>query len=140
MAYCLYEMAARGRFADLNAWRALVGVGGAVLLVVAGFLWPYVQVRRANDVGVRDPSDVQQFSADTHAFATISHKSRLWGSRIRAMPRNENQGFPGFAILAFAIGAVGTGLARAASGRDGVRRGSTFVRASPIQNRTPNAI
>src|SRR5207244_8299994 len=96
VAYCLYEMAARGRFGDLRVWRALVGVGAAVLLVVAGFLWPYVQVRRANDVGVRGLNDVQQFSADTYAFATISHKSRLWGSRVRAMPRNENQGFPGF--------------------------------------------
>ena len=110
-AYCLYEMAARGRFGDLRAWRALVGVGGAVLVVVAVFLWPYVQVRRANDVGVRDLNDVQQFSADIYGFATISHNSRLWGSRIRAMPRNENQGFPGFAILTFAVVAVGSRLA-----------------------------
>jgi hypothetical protein len=114
VAYCLYEMGARGRLRDLRTWRALIGAGGAVLLIVGVFLWPYFTVRRiAADVGVRSPSEVLEFSADTHAFGTVSDHSTVWGSAIRAMPRVENQGFPGFAILAFAITAAAAGLARA---------------------------
>ena len=81
--------------------------------MVALFLWPYVRVRQIGEVGVRDLHEIEQLSADTHAFATISENARLWGSRIRAMPRNEGQGFPGFAILAFAAAGIGIGLARA---------------------------
>ncbi|MBZ5556404.1 MAG: hypothetical protein LAO77_03910 [Acidobacteriia bacterium] len=112
VAYCLYEMAARGRFADARTWRALIVSGGAVLLIVALFLRPYFHVRGIGEVGVRDPGDIQQFSADTRGFATIAESSRLWGRIVRAMPRNENQGFPGFAILVFAAIATGAGLAR----------------------------
>lgn len=113
VAYCLYEMATRGIFTDARTWRALVVAGAAVLLVVGLFLRPYFQVRTLGEVGVRDPGDIQQFSADTYAYATISSSSRLWGSIVRAMPRNEGQGFPGFTILAFAAVAVGGGLTRA---------------------------
>jgi hypothetical protein len=105
-------MAARRKLADWRTWRALVGVGGVVLIVVGVFLWPYFQVRRGLDLGVRDVQDVQQFSADSYGFGTISHNSRLLGQRVNAMPRNENQGFPGFAILALAVTAVGSGLNR----------------------------
>jgi hypothetical protein len=113
VAYCLYEMAVRGKLSDGRTWRALLGAGGSALLVTAFFLWPYVQVRQLGAAGVRGLGEIQQFSADTHAFATISQYSRLWGSRIRAMPGNEGQGFPGFAILAFAAAAIGAGLVRA---------------------------
>src|SRR4051812_29647610 len=115
VVYCVYEMAARGKLADARTWRALVAGGSAVLLVIGVFLWPYVQVRRGRDVGIRDFNDVQQFSADLYAFATISVNTRLWGSRVIAMPRNENQGFPGFAILALAVIAIAAGVARSKS-------------------------
>ncbi|MBI3494058.1 MAG: hypothetical protein HY047_20110 [Acidobacteria bacterium] len=115
-AYCVYEMAARGTLGDRRTWRALVVAGAAVLIVVALFLRPYFHARAIGEVGVRDPGDIQQFSADTRAFATISSSSRLLGTLVRSMPRNENQGFPGFTILAFATVAIGFGLARAVTG------------------------
>jgi len=116
VAYCLYETIARGRARDRRTWLALLGAGAGALLVVGLFLWPYLQVRRLGDVGVRSLAEVQQFSADTHAFATVSHNARLWGDRIRALPKNEGQGFPGFTILAFAGLAAAAAIARARGG------------------------
>lgn len=113
VAYCLYEMAVRGTIGDGRTWRALVGAGGAALLVVAVFLWPYFRVRQVGDVGVRGSREIELFSADTYAFGTISEHAALWGRRVRALPHVEGQGFPGFAILAFAAAGVGIGLARA---------------------------
>jgi hypothetical protein len=116
VVYSLFEMGARGTLLNQRMWRALVGAGGAVALVIGIFLWPYAEVRRTGDVGVRDLTEIEHFSADTHAFATVSDRSRVWGSRMRAMPRAEGQGFPGFAILVFAAVAVCTAVARARSG------------------------
>jgi hypothetical protein len=113
VAYCVYEMVVRGTLSDGPTWRALLGAGGVALLVTAFFLWPYLQVRLLADTGVRDPAEIQELSADTHAFATISENSRLWGSRIRAWPRVQGLGFPGFAILLFAAAACGIGVVRA---------------------------
>jgi len=130
VAYCLYEMVARGQFRDRRTWYALVGAGTGALLLVGLFLWPYAQVRRFTDVGVREAAEVQQFSADTQAFATISHHSRLWGTRVRALPQNEGQGFPGFTILAFAALGVGAGAARAFThARDAATRTAGWRRA-----------
>ena len=116
VAYSLFEMGARGMLGDLRTWRALAGAGGAVAVAIGILLWPYAEVRRSGEVGVRGVTEIEYFSADTHAFATVSDRSRLWGSRIRAMPRAEGQGFPGFAILAFAAVAVGTAVSRARAG------------------------
>ena len=124
VAYCLYEMVVRHKLRDSRTWRALLGAGGVALLATGFFLWPYLQVRQFTRLGVRDPLEIQQFSADTHAFATISLGSRLWGSHIRALPRIEGQGFPGFAILTFAAAACGIGAVRAGTHarRAGVRQ------------------
>lgn len=113
VAYCLYEMVTRGKIRDLATWRRLVVAGSVVLFIVALFLRPYFQVRAGGEVGVRDPGDIRQFSADTYGFATVSSSSRLLGTLVRAMPRNENQGFPGFTILAFAAVAIVAGFRRA---------------------------
>jgi hypothetical protein len=124
VAYCVYEMVVRGKLSDGRTWRALLGAGGVALLVTAFFLWPYLQVRRLADTGVRDPAEIQELSADTHAFATASENSRLWGTRIRARPRVYGQGFPGFAILLFAAAACGIGVVRTVdhARRAGVRQ------------------
>lgn len=113
VAYCLYEMIVRGRLRDGRVWRSLVGVGGVALVVVGGFLWPYFRLRQMGDVGFRDLARVQSYSFDTHAFATITQNSRLLGSIINALPRNEGQGFPGFTILLFAVIAIGVWISRA---------------------------
>jgi hypothetical protein len=117
VAYALFEMSARGRIRDGRTWRALIGVGGGAALVVGVFLSPYIEARRLGDVGLRNIGEIEFFSADTHAFATISDRSRVWGSRIQAMPHPEGQGFPGFAILAFAAYAIGAAGHRARSAR-----------------------
>jgi len=115
VAYALFEMTARGKLRDGRTWRALVGVGGAAMLMVGLFLWPYMQARRIGEVGLRNLDEIEFFSADTHAFGTVSDRARLWGSIVQAMPHPEGQGFPGFAILAFAACAVGAAMRRGLS-------------------------
>ena len=76
-------------------------------------------MRRRGDVGVRGRAEIEHFSADTHAFATVSSWSRLWGSRMRALPREEGAGFPGLAILGLGVVAVAARVSRAvAAARD----------------------
>src|SRR5256885_17139010 len=75
VAYCLYEMVVRRKLHDARTWRALVGAGAVALLATGFFLWPYMQVRQLTGVGVRDRPEIQKFSADTHAFATVSARS-----------------------------------------------------------------
>jgi hypothetical protein len=128
VAYTLYEMAVHRRLRDLRTWRALAVAAVAATIVVSLFLWPYVRVRRGSDSNVRNIAEIERVSADTHAFATISEKVRLWGSRINAMPRNENQGFPGFAILVLALAGVAT-AAHAATRTSGMPQ-STWWRRS----------
>ena len=113
VAYCVYELIARGQWRDARVWRALVGVGSAALAVVGVFLWPYFRVRQLGDVGLRDLARIQSYSFDTRAFATVTQNSRLLGAFVNALPRNEGQGFPGFTILLFALIAVGVSIARA---------------------------
>ena len=115
VAYCLCELALQHRLRDGAAWRALVAAGAIALLAVGAFSWPYAEVRRRGDVGVRGRAEIEHFSADTHAFATVSSWSRLWGSRMRALPREEGAGFPGLAILCFGIVAVAGSVGRAAA-------------------------
>jgi hypothetical protein len=117
VAYCVYEMWSRGRLANFGVWRALMGIGGAVLIVIGVFLRPYFDVRHGQDLGVRDAAEVEQYSADLLGFATVSWKSRLLGPVVHAMPRNENQGFPGVTMLAFAAVAVGAAFTRSSSSR-----------------------
>jgi hypothetical protein len=115
VAYCLCELALQNRLRDRGTWRALIAAGAIAVIVVGAFSWPYAEVRRRGDVGVRGRAEIEHFSADTHAFATVSSWSRLWGSRLRALPREEGAGFPGFAILCFGGVAVAASLRRAAA-------------------------
>jgi hypothetical protein len=124
VAYCLCELAAQNRLRDGATWRALIGAGAIALIVVGTFSWPYAEVRRRGDVGVRGRAEIEHFSADTHAFATVSSWSRLWGSRIRALPRDEGAGFPGLAILCFGVVAIAASVSRAAADRRETRDNS----------------
>ena len=128
VAYCLYELIVRGRLRDGRAWRALAGVGGVSLVALGVFLWPYVRVRQMGEVGFRDLARVQSYAFDTHAFATITPNSRLLGSLVNAMVRNEGQGFPGFTILVFVVIALGAWIADAVLGARGVDDRTTWWR------------
>jgi hypothetical protein len=111
-AYCLYEMVSRRRLFAWRTWLALTGAAAGTLLVLAPFLLAYVHVRQTSTMGVRAIAEITNFSADTHAFATISGDSRLLGHVVRAMPKNEGQGFPGFTIAALGLVAMMAALGR----------------------------
>ena len=115
VAYCLFEIVARDKVRDIRTWRALIAAGAIALVVVGAFLWPYAKVRRGGDVGVRTRGEIEHFSADTHAFATISRRSWLWGARIQALPRDQGRGFPGLTALGLGGLAIAVALARAAA-------------------------
>lgn len=115
-AYCLYEMAHRRLLRNGRVWAALAVAAATVALLTWPFVSPYLELRQRGDVGVRSYEEAMQFSADTHSFATSSAHSWLWGvsgRRLLAYPKGEGEGFPGFAILTFAVTAVGYGLWRA---------------------------
>ena len=125
-AYGLYELWAHGRLRERRMWIAVASAAATAALVVGAFLWPYVVVRRGVEHHQRPMEEVQDYAADTHAFATMSDRSRLLASVVRALPKNEGQGFPGFTILTLAAIGVGAAIARAVrgarSGADGWRR------------------
>ena len=100
--YAIYEIAHRRLWRDWRMWRSLGLAAIAVIVCTWPFIAPYLEVRRGGDVGVRSFEELIQFSADTHAYATTSSFSRLWGDRVAALPRGEGDGFPGFTILALA--------------------------------------
>ena len=112
-AYCLFEMTRRRLLRDTRTWAALGLAAVGVAAITWPFVSPYLEVRRAADVGVRTRDEVVQFSADVQAFGTAPELSRLWGERVRIYPKGEGEGFPGFVILALAIAGVVSGRAKA---------------------------
>ncbi|MEO6224205.1 MAG: hypothetical protein ABIP90_13235 [Vicinamibacterales bacterium] len=108
-AYVVYELAVRRRLGDWAAWKAFAAAGLAVGLISLPFLTPYLEVRRSG-IGVRSLDEITMFSADSHAFATATARSWLWGERLAVYPRPEGQAFPGFAILALALIAIVVGI------------------------------
>jgi hypothetical protein len=115
-AYAIFEIARRRLLAR---WRTWLAVASAALVVGAAtlpFVTPYMDVRRAGDVGVRSSSDIVDFSADLRAFVTASEDSRLWGTTLSGYRKPEGVGFPGFAALGLA--AIGLVSTMRAAGRD----------------------
>jgi hypothetical protein len=113
VAYCLFEMIRRGLVRDLRTWVSLGVAAVAVAAITWPFAAPYLESRRNRDIGVRSREEVVQFSADVKAFGTASHFSHLWGERLRAFPKGEGEGFPGFTIVALAIvGLIAGGAAQ----------------------------
>lgn len=118
IAYCLYELISRRKIGDTRTWMQLVAAGGLAAAIVAPFVATYFRVRHSMDLGVRSLDAIQFYSADTHAYATITRNSRLLGNIVSARPRIEGQGFPGFTTLAFAvIAAIGAAAAGVAAAR-----------------------
>jgi hypothetical protein len=116
--YCVFEMARRRLLRDARTWAALGVATVGVAAITWPFVSPYLEVRRAADVGIRTRDEVVQFSADVQAFGTAPELSRLWGERVRVYPRGEGEGFPGFTILALAI----VGLVSGRMTQNGARR------------------
>ncbi|HET9368659.1 MAG TPA: hypothetical protein VFO19_00365 [Vicinamibacterales bacterium] len=130
LAYCLAEMAWRGRLRDLRLWRSLALAGIAVALATWPFVSPYLDLRRSRgDVGTRSLNEVAMFSADVHAFGTASGGSTLWGNVLSAYPRDEGEGFPGFTIVMLAIAGLGAGIVRAVRHAEPTRDSATQRRA-----------
>jgi hypothetical protein len=125
-AYGLFEMIRRGLVRDRRTWISIAVAAIAVAAITWPFVAPYLELRRTADVGVRTREEVEQFSADVYAFGTASHFSRLWGERIRAFPRGEGEGFPGFTILALAIGGVIAGRVARSRGNRRTRAEAFF--------------
>ena len=71
---------------------------------------PYFQVREQTGLGVRSREEIQMFSADAHALATIAPNSRLLAERFSGFPNAEGEGFPGLTIVAFALVGAGCGI------------------------------
>lgn len=111
-AYCVYEMVNRRLLGSWRVWRSLTLAAAVVVAVTWPFLSPYLELRRSGDVGVRSIEESTQFSADTHAFGTAPEASRLLGTRVRAFPKGEGEGFPGFTVLAFAVVGISWGVRR----------------------------
>jgi hypothetical protein len=111
-AYALFEMTRRRLLLNGRVWMALVGAAAACALVVAPFVWPYLEVReRDGGLSVRSPQEVVMFSADTHAFATAPAATRLLNEVVPGFPGPEGEGFPGFTILGLAaIGTIAAGV------------------------------
>jgi hypothetical protein len=110
-AYVVYELAARRRLGDWAAWRAFAIAGFVVAVISLPFLTPYLEVR-SSGVGVRSMSEIAVYSADSHAFATATATSWLWGQRLAVFPRPEGQTFPGFSILSLALMGIVGGFLR----------------------------
>lgn len=108
--YVLYEIASRRLWQEWRVWRTWVLTGAMVLVCTWPFLSPYLDVRKAGDVGVRTAGEIAMFSADTHAFATAPGVSKLWAERMPGLLRPEGEGFPGVVILLLALMGVGWGL------------------------------
>lgn len=130
-AYCLFEMTRQRLLRDVRTWTSLGLAAIAVAAVTWPFVSPYLELRRTADVGVRTRDEVVQFAADVQAFGTASQFSRLWGERVRAYPKGEGEGFPGFTILALA--AVGLLAGRLIQSR---RNGGLQPASEPGTQRT----
>lgn len=113
VAYCLYEMISRGQLRSWRTWRALVAGGIATACVIGPFVAVYFHARAVADIGVRPYAEIEALSADSHAFVTVSDRSRLLHDVMHGMPRAEGFGFPGFTILAFGVVAVAVSAWRA---------------------------
>ena len=114
--YCLYEMTARRLVGNRRVWTHLLLAATGVALVTWPFISPYLRLREQQDLGVRNAGEIQMFSADTSAFASIAPNSRLLAESRAGYWAPEGEGFVGFTILAFAIAGLVAGSIRIVRG------------------------
>ena len=122
-AYGLYEMTRRRLLREWRVWLSLAAAALGLCLAIAPFVAPYLRLNaQGNGLGVRSPEEVVMFSADTHAFATVSETARVLRHALPGFPKAEGEGFPGFTILALA--SIGTIAATGRATRHLLRRTS----------------
>jgi hypothetical protein len=103
-------------------WRAseevamLAGACGAVALVTAPLVWPYLELRRLG-FNPRSLDETRRFSADVYGYLTADPNLHLWGALLQAWPRPEGLLFPGLTVLVLAAVAVGSSVRSAGDGR-----------------------
>jgi hypothetical protein len=110
-AYALWEMARRGKLADLRTWTSLAATAAGVAVFTVPFMLPYVWLRGATGER-RSIDEVKWFSADVYAYVTAEYNLTLLGPWLRTFPRAEGDLFPGFSPLLLSAVAVAWGLRR----------------------------
>jgi hypothetical protein len=105
VAYALFEIATRKLWKDARVWMGLSATAVVVTAVTLPFLLPYLELRNL-DFGPRVLNEVKGFSADVFSYWTSPAESRLWGTLIRAYPKDEGELFPTVAALFLAAAGV----------------------------------
>lgn len=111
-AYVAYEIVARRMVRNTTVLMHVAIAAAAVTLLTWPFVSPYLQLRDMQNLGVRAAGEIQMFSADTYAFASIAPNSRLLAEARAGYWAPEGEGFVGFTILTFAVIGFVAGLTR----------------------------
>jgi hypothetical protein len=107
-----------------------LGAAGVAALTIPALL-PYAEVRGLG-VLLREPWEVERFSADVYSYLTAPEFLTLWGPRLRSYDLSEGALFPGVVPLALACLAVVTGALDALrSARSPQATGGRLSRALP---------
>jgi hypothetical protein len=106
-AYVMYEIASRRLFRDVRLLASLLLAGAVVALATAPFLAPY-QALHAQGLLLRDPGDVDQFSADVYGYLSASPAMLVWG-RLHMIWKGENALF--FGAVPLGLGVLGVAVA-----------------------------
>lgn len=117
-AYCAYEMISRRELLNRRTWLHLGSAWAGAFAITAPFVWPYMNVQRGLDVGVRPLKEVISYSADIWAFVTAPPSLRLWGERLTLFPKPEGSGFPGLVILVFVAFGIGSVVLKRVRGKE----------------------
>ncbi len=104
-AYVLAEIAGRGRWRDVIAWRDLVLAATMVVAVTVPFFLPYLALR-SQIQSTRSLAEVQRYSADIYSYLTAFEEQPLWGHVAQVFPKAEGQLFPGLAAVLLALVAL----------------------------------
>lgn len=105
--YTMYEMASRRLLRDVRLWASLLLAGAVVAVATVPFLAPY-QVLRGQGLLLRDPGDVDQFSADVYGYLSASPAMLVWG-RLHMIWKGENALF--FGVVPLGMGVLGFAVA-----------------------------
>jgi hypothetical protein len=116
-AYVVFEAMERGILTEARLLRTTGLAAAAVIAMTVPFLRPYLEVRSGGGL-LREPWEVEQFSADVWSYVTAPPAQRLWGRLLQVLPRPECTLFPSVVpILLAGTGVVAHARAGWAAGR-----------------------